>query len=48
MANFFPPMCTQGGTCVREIRESTGAKVRMDESVPGVPERAIVIYSSDR
>ncbi len=38
----------QGGDVVRAIRESTGAKVKLDESVRGMQERAIIIYSSDR
>lgn len=38
----------QGGTVIREIRESTGAKVKLDDTVRGLPERAIIIYSADR
>ena len=38
----------QGGTVVREIRDTTGAKVKLDDSLPGVQERPIIIYSADR
>ena len=38
----------QGGSVVREIRDSTGAKVKLDDSIPGLPERAVIIYSPDR
>ena len=33
---------------IREIRDSTGASVKLDDSARGVPERAIIIYSTDR
>jgi transcription antitermination factor NusA-like protein len=38
----------KGGTIISEIRQETGAKVRVEETVPGCDERVVVIASSDK
>lgn len=37
----------KGGAIVRQFREETGAKIRIDESVPGSDERVIYIVAAD-
>ncbi|KAK2981739.1 hypothetical protein RJ640_005991 [Escallonia rubra] len=38
----------KGGTIISQIRQETGAKVRVEETVPGCDERVIIIVGSDR
>ena len=38
----------KGGTIISEIRQETGAKVRVEETVPGCDERVVVISGSDK
>lgn len=38
----------KGGTIISEIRQQTGAKVRVEETVPGCDERVVVIAGSDK
>ncbi|KAL7116847.1 hypothetical protein ACP275_03G031900 [Erythranthe tilingii] len=38
----------KGGSTISQIRQETGAKVRVEESVPGCDERVIIIVGSDR
>jgi hypothetical protein len=38
----------QGGEVIKNIRESTGARVKMDDVPPGMQERAIVIFAADK
>nr|XP_043627083.1 KH domain-containing protein HEN4 [Erigeron canadensis] len=37
----------KGGSVIRQVREETGAKIRIDESIPGSEERVIYIVASD-
>ncbi|KAJ9166403.1 hypothetical protein P3X46_021167 [Hevea brasiliensis] len=38
----------RGGTIISQIRQETGAKVRVEEIVPGCDERVVVIVGSDK
>lgn len=38
----------KGGSSIAQIRQETGAKVRVDETVPGCDERVIIIVGSDK
>ncbi|XP_043709304.1 KH domain-containing protein HEN4-like [Telopea speciosissima] len=38
----------KGGTIISQIRQETGAKVRVEETVPGCDERVILIAGSDK
>ncbi|XP_058081787.1 RNA-binding KH domain-containing protein RCF3-like [Magnolia sinica] len=38
----------KGGTVVNKIRKETGAKIRIEETIPGCAERIIVIVGSDK
>ncbi|GFP84111.1 kh domain-containing protein at4g18375 [Phtheirospermum japonicum] len=38
----------KGGSTISQIRQETGAKVRVEESVPGCDERVILIVGSDK
>lgn len=38
----------KGGSTIAQIRHETGAKVRVEESVPGCDERVIIIVGSDK
>lgn len=38
----------KGGSSISQIRQETGAKVRVEETVPGCDERVIVIVGSDK
>lgn len=38
----------KGGSIISQIRQETGAKVRVEENVPGCDERLIVIIGSDK
>ncbi|KAK9270967.1 hypothetical protein L1049_026555 [Liquidambar formosana] len=38
----------KGGTIISQIRQETGAKVRVEETVPGCDERVVVIIGSDK
>lgn len=37
----------KGGAIIRQVREETGAKIRIDESTPGAEERVIYIAASE-
>lgn len=37
----------KGGEVISAIRDSTGARVRIEDTVPGCPERVIFMYSED-
>ncbi|XP_071689163.1 RNA-binding KH domain-containing protein RCF3 [Rutidosis leptorrhynchoides] len=37
----------KGGAIIRQVREETGAKIRIDESTPGAEDRVIYIAASD-
>lgn len=38
----------KGGSIISQIRQETGAKVRVEETVPGCDERVVVIVGSDK
>ncbi|KAL0288187.1 UNVERIFIED_CONTAM: RNA-binding KH domain-containing protein RCF3 [Sesamum angustifolium] len=38
----------KGGSTISQIRQETGAKVRVEETVPGCDERVIIIVGSDK
>ncbi|GAX79426.1 hypothetical protein CEUSTIGMA_g6867.t1 [Chlamydomonas eustigma] len=38
----------KGGDIIRSIRDKTGARVKLDDPVKGLNERAIIIYSPDK
>ncbi|XP_065881277.1 KH domain-containing protein HEN4-like [Euphorbia lathyris] len=38
----------KGGAIISQIRQETGAKVRVEESVPGCDERVVIILGSDK
>lgn len=38
----------KGGSIISEIRQQTGAKVKVEETVPGCDERVVVIAGSDK
>lgn len=38
----------QGGEVIRSIRDSTGARVKVDDAARGLAERPIIIFSPDR
>lgn len=38
----------KGGSTIAQIRQETGAKLRVEESVPGCDERVIIIVGSDK
>ncbi|KAK6160564.1 hypothetical protein DH2020_003945 [Rehmannia glutinosa] len=38
----------KGGSIISQIRQETGAKLRVEESVPGCDERVIIIVGSDK
>ncbi|KAH6837924.1 hypothetical protein C2S53_000393 [Perilla frutescens var. hirtella] len=38
----------KGGSTISQIRQETGAKLRVDENVPGCDERVIIIVGSDK
>ncbi|KDP41552.1 hypothetical protein JCGZ_15959 [Jatropha curcas] len=38
----------KGGSIISQIRQETGAKVRVEETVPGCDERVVVIMGSDK
>lgn len=55
--SFFRVLCPaskggsvigKGGGIISQIRQETGAKVRVEETVPGCDERIIVIIESDK
>ncbi|KAG1675899.1 hypothetical protein FOA52_001556 [Chlamydomonas sp. UWO 241] len=42
------PIIGKGGTVIRDIRETTGARITIGDAPPGLQERGIVILSHDR